>query len=419
MDHTSKKTPYILFFVCWGAYATSYITKYCYSISMNNMVNDGMFDETFAGIILTALLASYGCGQLINGWLGDKFHPKYMIGIGVTGAACADILMGLSASKWMCIVVWCFEGFFCSMLWAPVTRFMAEYLPDSVKTFAGTWISATIPVGTLISYGIGGLFLDSHGYRIVFFISGSIGLVVALLWFISMNRLKPYMKYIESDTTSKEIVHPERVSIKKLISLLVSTGALISAICVCFNGVLKDGVTSWLPTYLVENFEGVTDSEASVLMMILPVVNLVGAFVAVWLDRHIFKNEFATVAVMFGISVFGILMMYFFGNVNIVLAVAFIAISTSSMLGANTLLLTFIPMAFARVGRAASFTGFLDACSYGASAISGVVIGAIAKNFGWGITVLSWTAVAALGLVAAITAFPIWKKGRRILIFFE
>lgn len=415
MRPDSKKTPYILFFVCWAAYATSYITKYSYSICMNNMVTDGLFDKTFGGAILTALLASYGCGQLVNGWLGDKFHPKYMIGIGVTGAAAADILMGLAVNKWMCIAVWCLEGFFCSMLWAPVTRFMAEYLPEKVKTFAGTWIAATIPTGTLISYGIGGFFLDKSGYRTVFFVSGSIGFAVALLWFFSMKGLRPYMKHIESDTTSKEIVHPVRVSVKKLFLLLISTGALIAAVCVCFNGVIKDGVTSWLPTYLVENFEGVTDSEASVFMMILPIVNLLGAFVAVRLNRKIFKNEFVTIAVMFGVAFFGIMMMYFFGSYNIILAVLFVAIATSSMLGANTLLLTFIPMFFAKVGRAASFTGFLDACSYGASAVSGVAIGAIAKNFGWSVTVLSWTAVAALGLISALVIAPVWKKGREKL----
>lgn len=407
---TSKRAKR-LFLLCWLAYAASYVTKLCFSICMNGMISNGLFDEAFGGAIGTALFASYGVGQLVNGWLGDKISPKYMIGIGLSIASAMDILMALATSKYLLLAIWCVEGVGCSMLWAPILRCISEYLPPKERDAAGTWISATIPVGTIVSYVVGGIFLDRLGYRAVFIVSGLIGAIFVLIWILGMHSLGDYFTSFKKESASGDAREADVISVCDLVRLVLSSGTAMAIICIFFNGILKDGVTLWLPTYLSETF-ALSDSTASWLMNIIPIINLAGAFVAVQINKRVTKNEFLTVSLMFAVSLVGILGLYFFGKYNVFFAVILMSLSTSSMLGANTMLLTFIPMFFAKVGRASALTGFLDAVSYLSSAISAAAIGLIAGALGWNTTVIVWAAVAFGGAFFSTIIFSRWKKGR-------
>ncbi|HOO25957.1 MAG TPA: MFS transporter, partial [Clostridiales bacterium] len=86
--------------------------------------------------------------------------------------------------------------------------------------------------------------------------------------------------------------------------------------------------------------------------------------------------------------------------------------SLSSMLAVNSMLLTFIPFHFKKMGKAASITGFLNACSYFSSAVSSVTIGLIAEKSGWSVTILSWLLVAGLGALVSFAGRSAWAKGR-------
>lgn len=411
LDLRRSKHAKRLFLLCWLAYAASYVTKLCFSICMNGMISNGLFDEAFGGAIGTALFASYGVGQLVNGWLGDKISPKYMIGVGLSIASAMDILMALATNKFILLAVWCVEGVGCSMLWAPILRCISEYLPQKERDAAGTWISATIPVGTIVSYMVGGIFLDRLGYRAVFTVSGLIGATFVIIWVFGMHSLGDYFTSFKKESVSDNVRDVGVIRVCDLVRLVITSGAVMAIVCIFFNGILKDGVTLWLPTYLSETFH-LSDSTASWLMNIIPIINLAGAFVAVQINKRITKNEFLTVSLMFAVSLVGILGLYFFGRYNVILAVVLMSLSTSSMLGANTMLLTFVPMFFAKVGRASALTGFLDAVSYLSSAVSAAAIGLIAGALGWNTTVIVWAAIAFGGAFFSTIIFPRWKKGR-------
>ncbi|MDD4125881.1 MAG: MFS transporter [Eubacteriales bacterium] len=414
MKDKTKSSPYALFALCWLAYSTSYITKLCYSISMYEMAGRGLFTLAFGGAIGTGFLACYGCGQLVNGRLGDKINPKYMVGIGLVLSSFMNFAMGITQAKYLLLVVWCINGFGCSMLWAPVLRCISEYLPEDIKIKAGTYISATIPAGTLAAYGLGGLLLKTSSYKMLFFAAGGIGIIMSWVWFIGMNRLKDYLVYAKENYIPACKKNTRESADSRFIPLLLSTGAIFAVGCILFNGVLKDGVTLWLPVYF-NDFFGVSGSAASTILLILPVINLAGAITAVKLNTKIFRNELTTACAMFGISLAGIILLFVFGKYSVITAAVFVSLFTSAMLGANTMLLTFMPMRFASVGRASTLTGFLDACSYLASALSAVTIGLVAENYGWNVTVISWAAVAAAGLAVSAVGIPYWSRGRTTL----
>ena len=408
-ETSSKKKTTLLMALCWTAYATQYITKYSIQVCLKGMIAAGLFTEDFGGKIVTAMFASYAVGQFINGWLGDKINPRYMIGTGLIGASAMNLLMGLANDKAAVLIFWSLNGWFCSMLWAPVVRCIAEFVPASRRAAGGTSLSATSPCGLLTVYALGGIFLKISSYRMVFIGASCFGIFTALFWIFGTSRIKDIM----SSPVNAAVPGGSpatRISGKKLAKLLFATGAVFAFACIMFNGVLKDGVSTWTHTYLVSNF-GISESLASTLLMVLPFVNLAGAFSAVRLFRKV-NNELLTVALMFAVSAVSIGLLLTAKDIGAVFAVAMLALSSAAMLGANSMILTFLPMRFSSVGRAAALTGMLDTVSYMSSAVSGTVNGAIIENRGWNVLIVAWTSLALIGLTFSIIGAFKWRKGK-------
>lgn len=403
-----------LFALCWLAYAVSYIGRLDFSSCMSMMVADGIFTTEFGGAVGTAFLACYGTGQLINGFAGDKVAPRTMIFIGLLGSGLMNVAMSFVGSASVAAVVWGMNGFFCSMLWAPVIRCFADYMTDKVRLSAGVNISSTIPIGTVCAYLISSVLLKTASWRTVFLVSGLAVAACAVVWLLGNLRLRPYLEEVsEMNRRSRSGVTAD-VKKAPFLPLLISSGVVFTVVAILFNGVLKDGITVWIPTYLKTTFD-VSASFAAAVSIVLPLINIFGAYGANMLNRRVFRNEMTTSCVMFCISLSSILLLFFFGSVNIVLSAFLLALSTSSMLGANTMFLTFIPLQFGRQGRSSSMTGFLDACSYIASAVSSVIIGMTAVRYGWNVTVILWAAVAVVGGIVCIVGAPAWKKGKAAL----
>ena len=252
----------------------------------------------------------------------------------------------------------------------------------------------------------------------VFIVSGIIVMAMAFVWFIGMSSLKDYLSEVRTrklEEIKRETVSVKApVSVKRLMPLIIGTGVIFAVIGIFFNGILKDGVTLWVPTYVSQFFD-TEASTASLVTIILPLFNLIGVYLAVKLFKNVIKNEMMTAAIMFLISVVSLGLLFFFGRYSMIFAVIMLAFTTASMLGVNTMFLTFIPLNFSNVGRASSVTGFLDACSYMASALSGVTIGVVASSYGWNVIVLTWIGIAFLGGLVTFLGIKSWKKGRFML----
>ena len=415
-DKDAKK----LILLCWLSYMINYLARYGLSTSMNEMVSFGIFSISFAGVVGTAFLGAYGLGQFVNGLIGDKIHPKYMISIGLGASAIMNILVGLSNNPYVILVLWCLNGYFCSMLWAPLVRSFSEFLSREHQSIAGMTISSAIPVGNIVTYLAASLILRFASWRFVFIILGAIVLVMAFVWYFSMNSLSDYFKEVaivkakeleEIEGKKKEDTQFKKVG---LFRLILTTGVIFTIGGIFFNGILKEGVTLWVPTYISQFFDK-DASVASMAAIILPIFNLVGVFLAVRLFKHVLKNEMLTAGIMFTISSISLAALYFFGHINMFLALVLVAFSTAAMLGVNTMFLTFIPLNFSNIKKSSSISGILNAFSYIASSISSVAIGSIVQSHGWNVTILMWTALAVLGALVSYAGIRYWTRGKDLL----
>lgn len=406
-----EKNAWRLVILCWLAYATVYIGKKTLSVNLTDMMADGVCDSTTGGTIGSAFLACYAIGQFISGWVGEKIRPSIMVSAGLFCAGALNILMSLGTSPIYFIIVWGACGLACSMLWPPIIRAVSAWTTEEIGQAAGASLSVTIPVGTIICYTICGVTLNPafsvgiSGWRMSFIVCGAILCIAAVIYAFGFGTLKEHMNG-SSDEASAVSEKSASSPVHNTAVKLLCAGLVLSAICILFNGMIKDGLDLWIPTILDEKFIG-DPSVVSTICTILPILNIVGVYWA----KHMFSKyrwtELGTCTLMFAISACSlslVLIMIRFAKVGIlsgIFATLLLAMSSAAMLGANSMLLTFIPLHFGKIGRASAVTGMLNCFSYAAAAVSGVAVGLVSQYASWEVVILVFVGAAILGGVFA------------------
>ncbi|MGN1142518.1 MAG: MFS transporter, partial [Oliverpabstia sp.] len=267
--------------------------------------------------------------------------------------------------------------------------------------------STTFALGTLCIYFLAGILLERIGYQGIFFLTAGIVAIAGILFFIGFGRLVQVMEKPTETVEEKEnpaVKQKGWLNPEIVILLVILSAALI------MQGMLRDGVTSWVPSYLDGVYhKGLQTS--TLATMVLPVVNLVGVYVAELIRKRSGKSEISISAILFLTATAAVVIMICFGNLHIAVAVAAFAVITSCMLGINTMIVNVIPVYFAWTGRISLISGILNSCVYIGSSLALYGIGAVVEYFSWETLLLILGTAALTGMVLCVVAGMIWKKG--------
>lgn len=400
---TDVRMTTLLFVLCWIAYFTSYLGRLNYSSAMTVMIKETVLSKSQAGFISMTYFFAYGIGQLLNGFLGDKVNPRKMIFLGLSISGAANLIMGCFADFGIMAAVWCINGYAQAMIWPPIIRIFAEMLEEKTKLRFCINIISTQALGTLASYLLSAAVIYLNGWNGVFFAAAALLIAAALLWDIKFRKIEKFsMEYGIDDGTEDGIKSGSRKENQvPFLSLLTGSGILVILIPVIVHGVLKDGVTSWVPTYISETF--LTSPALSILVTtVLPVINLTGAYAAQYLYRKWKKQETKTAACFFLAATVSLLCLWLFGSKSLLLTVILLSVITASMMAVNTIFVNLLPLRFERAGRVSTVSGFLNSMAYLGCAISTFTIGILVQNNGWENTILSWLGITFLALIMCI-----------------
>lgn len=407
---TDSRIAALLFWLCWLAYFCTYIGRLNYNASITEILQAENITKAQAGLISTCSFFTYGIGQLCNGMISDRVSSKWMMFIGLMVSATVNIFMGMAHSVTFMTVLWGINGFAQSMTWAPIIKLFSDYLPARDRVKASVNISTSYALGTLVSYLLAAACIAIINWRATFFSAAIFMFIVAAVWFIGLTKVERYSErcgVVEQEAPmDPDFIPKDNVSFRRL---MMASGMLFIGIAVIMHGILKDGVTTWVPTYISEIFQ--VGSSASILATtLLPIINLSGVYTSSWLNRRYFKNEMLTSGFFFTAAIVALLCLIWFGNVNIILAIILLSITTSSMVGINTMIISIMPLYFAKSGKSASATGVLNSFTYVGSAVSSYGIGAISGAMGWTFTIWVWIGIAAVGLILCIATSRRWIR---------
>lgn len=353
------KATFALLVVTWLTYFSLYLGRLNFSAGMSDMIENGGFSKAEPGLVPAAFFCSYGFGQFFSGLLGDRFSPKLLVFTGVLGSSPLNLAFPFCSSVPLMAAIWFVNGLAQSLVWAPMARLIADRASGTQCVRIILLLSTTSPAGTLCAYGLSAVTIQTGGWQASFWFAAVFLFLVSLFWLIGVLRLE---RLADLHGTPEPPPPPRKQEHEKggsLLHILIPSGLLILLLGACLHGTLKDGLTTWIPTYLTEAFS-ISPSFSVALTTVMPIVNLLGVFLANRLNERL-GNEAFTASFFFGVALLSILILTLFGSSSLVLSVLLFAIVTSAMTAANTVFNSILPLHFRQHSAVSTATGALNA----------------------------------------------------------
>ncbi len=390
----SKKNVSMLIWLTSLVYFISYLTRINYSAMLLEIVRTQNVTKAAASLALTLNSITYGTGQLVSGFLGDKIKPRTLIFTGLFTAATMNIAIFFAQSINLMTVIWAINGFAQAMLWPPLVRILTDMLTADSYKKASVNISVASSVATIVIYLISPFFISFLNWRSLFLTTSICAYIMAFMWLKGIDALEKRKEAYTLKNISFEKIEYEKRKIPKNIIVFL----IIVMLAIAMQGILRDGITNWMPTYISETFN--LGSAISILTgIILPIFSIVCFKLTAYLNTKLIKNELSCASAIFTCAAISAFLLYINTAFSPVLSVFLLAVIIGAMHGVNLLLITMLPPYFAKYGKVSFVSGLLNSCTYIGSAISTYGVAVIADKFGWGTTVLSWVIVAFTGVI--------------------
>ncbi len=389
----------------WILYSSAYFGRSCYSAAIASIVNSGIYDKGQIGLVGTAFFICYGAGQIINGIAGDRVNPFAMVLAGSLGSAICCFSMAFAKSLVLMAVIWGLNGIFQSMLWAPLLRIFSETINSSLREKAVLNIAISLPVGTVLAYLCSTLILKYSHWNNIFLCGSAVIFASFILMLSTVLRCK-------NSIVTQDVVIPKKSEVKSnsgFFALMISSGLIIIIVPSFLHGMMRDGITNWVPTMIMEEY-GVVESFSVFLTIILPIFNAFGAYMITPLYKKFRRNEMKTAGVCALLALIPMSLLLLIGKLPVIVSIILLALTTMSMYSLNYLIISRVPVRFSKSGHTSSVTGILNSAAYIGCAVSTYGFGAVSEKYGWTAVITIWIVSSVLTFVFSLLANYKWNR---------
>lgn len=372
--------------VCIIAYLVSYVSRNVLSVTTPYMLEQGTYTRDHLGLLSSVYLAVYAVGQLVNGLVGDRVSPRWMIPLGTALSGVG--LLVFSAVPWRWIQVGCFAlvGFGLSMLTGPIYKLIGENTAERHARRLCVLLSAASFVGPLLCGGLAILL----PWRWCFRAAGCIALALAVISYISISRMMLRGQVSFHPVTGNPLSGMADIFRLRSFVFYMMVGAV--------TGIVVSSVTFWIPTYTTE-YLGLSPSVSSAVYSVLSVATVICPFLTVTLYERWIHDDVRLTAITLAVAAvcFGALRVVTQPWLNLgLLLLAKVAASC-----AYACLWSIYISYIGRSGKVSGANGVLDAAGYGAAALANGVFTGTVDAAGWHGLVLLWAAIMAVGAIVA------------------
>lgn len=381
-----------------AVYFVSYLTRVNYGAVISEIVAAEGIKKSLASLALTGSAVTYGLGQLLSGYMGDKIEPKRFISCGLIVTVTLNLLLSLCRSVYPMIVIWSINGLAQACMWPPLVRLMTALLSQTDYQRTCITVSWGGSFGTIAVYLISPVMIHGFGWRSVFILSAFMAAIMLVIWIFRCPD-------IENEATGKAEFVENRTEKKSGLPPII----WVIMLSIAFEGMLRDGVTTWMPSLISENFN-LSSSVSIFSSVVLPLFSIF----AYKITQIIYEKTNGSAVFFSGILFLsavanGFVMSLTFRN-NLVISIAASALLVGAMHGISLLMTCMVPPFFKKYGKVAFVSGLLNACTYVGSAASTYGIAAFSENFGWKNTIYTWCLCALLGALMCLSVSAKWKK---------
>lgn len=391
-----------IIFICWLAYAAAYTGRLNFSASTVAVIEAFGASKPDVGLVSSFFFFAYGAGQLVNGILSKKYNAKIMIFASLIVSSVINIIMPFCPSVSVMKFIWLFNGVAQSVLWSTLIKTLSNFVSDERMPKAIFAMSTTVPVGTFVAYGLSALFVRFGLWQAVFFSGAAIMTVAAVIW-LSLygkgEKAKPVIPEAkEKQKTSKVIILP----------------LILAALAGIANGFIKDGINTWVPSVLYENF-GISQSFSILLTLLLPLVSTLGAAEAKKTHEKI-RSHSAMNLIFFAAAslAFAAILGAFRIHSLPLIMICFVAVACL-MAMSNNVITSMFALDNRTVLNAGFAAGLLNTFCYVGSTITTYSLGAVSQSRGWNAVFIIMLSVCIIASLSCLIGFSAERKIKKVV----
>lgn len=220
-----------------AAIVLSYIDRGLLALAGPLLKDELGLSATEFGLAVSAFFWVYAPGQLVAGWLVDRFDVKRLFGGGVALWGVATALMGAAAGIVSLIVLRGLIGLAQSFSFTGSSKMIVHHCSAESRGRANGGVMCGIGIGQMVGAGAGGMIMVLLGWRAMCVFFG----LLTLVWLIPWQRVRVRQQYADE---------PQVVPVP-LIAILRRRAMWGSAFAHFCNNYGFYFVITWLPLYLV------------------------------------------------------------------------------------------------------------------------------------------------------------------------
>lgn len=394
MDKNTQKAWRIGSF-CIATYLASYVTRNILSVSTPEMIKEAFFTKEYTGLLSSICFIFYAVGQLINGFIGDRVHPKYMIIMGLGISSVSTFVIPIFDNRILHFTAFALIGFGLSMLRGPLMKVISENTAATHARMICTLFSMAGFAGPLIA-SILSIFFK---WRAVFTATGVISVIITVLAVAAITTLEKRGEIRFVPKYDKGIAGI--LNVFKLEDFIFYM--LISAI----GEIAGSSITFWIPTYTIEHL-GFSNDAASTIYSVVSFSTLFTPFITLLIYEKLIRNGIKLALVMYVISAVFFIAVRF--TAAPVLNVSMLIIAKVAAAAASSIVWSAYIPGLARSGKVSSANGVIDAAGYAMASLANVLFSTFVGRLGWGGIVNMWYIIMLIGAAVSFIKLIMKKK---------
>ncbi|GHT36151.1 putative hexose phosphate transport protein [Planctomycetales bacterium] len=375
------------------------------------------------GAYLTAHGLLYGFSRFCHGQLADRMNPRWLMAAGLFLCAVANLGFGMSSSVWLMGIFWVANGWFQGAGFPPCAKSLSHWFAAEERGIKFTiWnTSHSIGAGAVALVNAWAIWYFND-WRFCFFIPAGIAVFGGL---VLINRLRdtpesmglpPVEKWYHrnkividgADNGEKEpeTVLPDEPLSTILWKYVYSNPAIwILSFSNFFVYIVRFSILDWAPTFLKEA-KGIEVWKAVAVSSSFEIMAILGMLSSGFLMDKVFRGRGGRVMFLYMLGcAFTMLLFWKFNSGSLLMngvflgCLGFFSYCPQALIGVMAANL-------ATKKAAAAANGLTGIFGYASTAVTGIVVGMIAKHYNWDAVFLCLTGSA---FIAAFLFLFTWN----------
>lgn len=206
VDVQTQKNRYIIMLIVLVGIMMAVIDGNVVSIALPTITSNFNVDVSFSQWTITAYLLTMTGLLLVFGKLSDYFGKATLFTVGFSIFTISSLACGFSSSLLMLIVFRVVQGIGAAMATSISGAILFQAFPISERGRAMGFLGSSVAIGSIAGPVLGGLIVDTLGWKYIFLINVPIGLVLVPLSLRYLKLPETKAKKLEMDVTGSVLL---------------------------------------------------------------------------------------------------------------------------------------------------------------------------------------------------------------------